>query len=136
MWLKVWFSTLEKAESENGEIFEVTEEEMESSELDVSDHSEPSMSSAMGSISVLSSENSKCIGHTYSYKEPLIQGTSLTKEKLAAFEMAPCSSTNTKANWLAYHDSHEIHQQKWSNTSSSSSRFSSATMSTTSSTES
>ena len=136
LWLKVWFSKLEIAESENGDFFEVTEEEEEEEGTDMI----PCKSNCDIPEQDTSVERSKIFPQD---DASMLKTNSLGMEDNLYFDPTQNSSVNlcnkttsiSKANWETYEDTHEIRQRKWSLDSFSPSSEVSV-MSTTSSTSS
>ena len=137
LWLKVWFSKLEIAESENGDFFEVTEEEVEEEEDTDMIHCKSNCDIPDQDTSV---ERSKIFPQD---DASMLKINSLDMEDNLYFDPTQISSVNlcntttsiSKTNWETYEDTHEIRQRNWSLDSFSPSSEVSV-MSTTSSTSS
>lgn len=133
LWLKVWFNKLEKAESENGDFFELLEED----ELDshnhaldncdiIKEHGEPEGVSDRGY-----EKDHQVIPEALTSND--ISSVNL-EEKDPAFILIQNDPPQT-TNWITFEDTYKMKQRKWSQDSSSSSVSSfasSSSMSTTS----
>ena len=119
LWLKVWFNKLEKAESENGDFFELLEED----ELESHNHT-------LNNCDIIKEHGTPDDTFDRRYQnDHRVSPEALTfndissdntEEKDPAFILIENDPPQT-ANWITFEDTYKMKQRKWSQDSSSSS---------------